>query len=359
MLHAIVMAGGSGTRFWPKSRRSRPKQLLCLHGDRTMLQQTVDRISPLTEASRIWIITGEDQAQSTRQQVPELSPNHVVGEPCARDTAACVGLAATLVAHEDPEGTMIVMPADHVIGPDEAFHQTVRAAIEVIEASPSTFVTFGIAPTRAETGYGYIKRGKLAGEPQGVRCYPVKRFREKPDRKTAQKYFESGKYFWNSGIFIWRAKAILAAIREFQPALAEGLDVIAKSLGTPEQSRVIEDVYAGLSKIPIDKAVMEQAEDVQVLEVRYDWNDVGDWRALAALVQPDESGNSTQGPVIASDTSGSVIVADEGHLIVVLGASDLVVVQSNGATLVAPKARMDQLKGVVESLEARGFGGLL
>lgn len=359
MLHAIVMAGGSGTRFWPKSRRGQPKQLLRLHGDRTMLQQTVDRIAPLVEPSRTWIITGEDQADATRRQLPELPPERVVGEPCPRDTGACVGLAAALVARDDPDATMVVMPADHVIRPAADFLRMVEAAAAIVDQSPSTFVTFGIAPTRPETGYGYIERGVEADSHSGIRAHRVVRFREKPDRETAEAFVRSGRFAWNSGIFVWRAAAIQDAINRFQPDLGLGLDQIARAIGTPAQAVTIAAVYPNLPKVPIDKAVMEKADDVQVLEVNYDWNDVGDWRSLTTLVPPDDRGNSVQGPVLLDGASGSVIVADEGRLIVALGVSDLVIVQSGGATLVARKDQLDRLKLLVEGLAAAGHADLV
>ncbi len=359
MLHSVVMAGGSGTRFWPKSRRHSPKQLLRLHGDRTMLQQTVDRIAPLTDPSRTWIITGEDQAAATREQLPKLAADHVIGEPCARDTAACVGLAALIVLKADPEATMVVMPADHVVAPAEVFQRTVAAAAEVVERSPSTFVTFGIRPTRPETGYGYIERGEPAGEPGGIRAHRVVRFREKPDAATADEFVRSGRFDWNSGIFVWKAAAILDAIRRFQPELASGLDQIAPALGGSSQESVLRGVYPTLVKRPIDKAVMEHAEDVQVLEVGYSWSDVGDWRSIAALVTPDGAGNSVQGPAILEGARDCVIVSDDGRPIVVLGAEDLVVVQSGGVTLVARKDRLDGLKALVEGLAEAGHGELL
>lgn len=359
MLHAVVMAGGSGTRFWPKSRRDRPKQLLRLHGDRTMLQQTVDRIAPLTDPSRTWIITGEDQAAATREQLPGLAADHVVGEPCARDTAACVGLAALLVRASDPDATMVVMPADHVVEPAETFRATVGAAAGVVARSPGTFVTFGIRPTRAETGYGYIERGAPAGEPGGVRAHRVARFREKPDRATAEEFVRSGRFDWNSGIFVWRAAAILDAIRRFEPGLGEGLDRIAASLGTPDEGRVLGEVYPGLPRRPIDKAVMERAEDVQVLEVTYSWNDIGDWRSLPALLGRDEAGNTAEGPALLRGARDCVVVADEGRPVVLLGTEGLVVVQSGGVTLVARADRLDGLKELVEGLAGSGRGDLL
>jgi len=359
MLYAIVMAGGSGTRFWPKSRRNRPKQLLRLYGDATMLQQTVARIAPLVSPERVFIITGADQAEAVRAQLPDLPAENVVAEPCPRDTAACVGLAAEIVAKRDPNGTMIVMPADHVIAPAEKFQRTVRAAVSVIDADPTAFVTFGIKPTRPETGYGYIERGKESPPIDGIAVNRVAQFREKPDLATAEKFLAEGRFSWNSGIFVWRARAILDALKQHRPGLAEALDRVGRTLGTPDESATIAREYPQMEKVPIDKAVMEKAANVYVLEVVYDWNDVGDWRALTALVSPDAQGNTTQGSVIAKETTGSIIVSDDGGLIATLGVEDLVIVQAGGATLVAKKDQLDKLKALVEGLDKAGFGSAL
>jgi mannose-1-phosphate guanylyltransferase len=358
MLHAVIMAGGSGTRFWPKSRRNRPKQLLRLFGDGTMLQQTVERIAPLVPAPRILIITGADQAEGVRAQLPDLPVANVVAEPCPRDTAACVGLAAKLVARSDPEGTIIMMPADHVIEPGALFRKTARAAVAIIDADPSVFVTFGIKPTRPETGYGYIERGESLGAVDGIALYRVAQFREKPDRATAEKFLADGGFAWNSGIFVWRARAILDALAEHRPTLAAAIDRVGAALGSPAEAETLAREYPRMERVPIDKAVMEHARNVRVLEVSYDWNDVGDWRSLTALVPPDTDGNTIQGDVLACDTRGSIIVADDG-LIATLGVDDLVVVQSGGATLVARKQQLDQLKSVVEGLDRSGHGAYL
>jgi len=359
MLYAIVMAGGSGTRFWPKSRRNSPKQLLRLHGDASMLQQTVARVAPLVPPERVYVITGADQAEAVRAQLPEVPADQVVAEPCPRDTAPCVGLAAEIVARRDPDGTMIVMPADHVIEPQETFLKTVRAAVGVIDDDPSAFVTFGIRPTRAETGYGYIERGESLGAPGGIALNRVAQFREKPDRATAEAFLADGRFAWNSGIFLWRARAILDALAAHKPDLAAALDRVGKSLGTPEAGAVLAREFPSMEKVPIDKAVMERAGNVRVLEVVYDWNDVGDWRALTALVPADAAGNTVQGPVYAVDTRDSIIVADGGGLIATLGVEGLVVVQSGGATLIARKDQLDKLKSLVEGLGPAGHGSLL
>src|SRR4051794_11245293 len=212
MLHVVVMAGGSGTRFWPRSRRNRPKQLLPLFGESSMLQQTVARVAPLVEPSRVLVVTGADQAEAVRAQLPDVPAANVVAEPCPRDTAPCVGLAAAIVARRDPNGTMIVMPADHVIRPAETFLKTVRAALKVIDADPGAFVTFGVRPTRPETGYGYIERGEHEGDPEGIALHRVVQFREKPDLTTAERFLAEGRFAWNAGIFLWRARAILDAL---------------------------------------------------------------------------------------------------------------------------------------------------
>jgi mannose-1-phosphate guanylyltransferase len=359
VLHAVIMAGGSGTRFWPKSRRNRPKQLLRLHGDATMIQQTLGRIGPLVDPERTWIITGADQAEATREQLPDLPAGQVVGEPCPRDTAACVGLAASLVSRRDPDATMIVMPADHVIEPADEFRRTVKAAASVVDDDPSAFVTFGITPDRPETGYGYIERAERLGDPEGVPVYRVERFREKPDRATAEQFLSTGKFVWNAGIFVWKAGAVLDALARHRPALAEAIARVSGALDTPEFEETLAREYPSMEKVPIDKAVMEHAENVRVLEVPYRWNDVGDWRSLTALVPPDARGNTIQGPVHAVETDGCIIVADEGTLIATLGVEDLVIVQSAGATLVARRDQLDRLKGMVEGLGDAGFGEAL
>lgn len=353
------MAGGSGTRFWPKSRRNRPKQLLRLHGDRTMIQHTVDRVAPLVPHDRVWVITGADQAEATRAQLPGLPFDHIVGEPSPRDTAACVGLAAALLLADDPDATMLVMPADHVISPTDLFLQTVSAAVEVVDHDPSALVTFGISPTRPETGYGYIERGRPDSPRNGIAVHQVVRFREKPDRPTAEAFLRAGNFVWNAGIFVWKARTILDALRQYRPGVADGIDQIASALGRDDAPQVIETVYPSIERIPIDKAVMELAPNVKVLEVQYDWNDVGDWRALSALIPPDPSGNTLDGPIHAVDTRNCIIVSDDRKLICTLGVEDLVIVQSGDATLVARRDQLDKLKALVEGLGAAGFPEVL
>jgi mannose-1-phosphate guanylyltransferase len=359
MLHAVIMAGGSGTRFWPKSRRDRPKQLLRLVGDATMLEQTIARIEPLVPRDRILIVTGADQAAATRALLPDLPSANVIAEPCPRDTAPCVGLAASIVAKREPAATMIVMPADHVIEPAAAFHATVRAAVGLIDNDPSTLVTFGIKPSHPETGYGYIERGALVEVRDGIAVYRVLQFREKPDRATAEQFLSNGNFDWNSGIFVWRAATILNELRAHRPDLASGLEQISQAIGTPGEPEALATLFPRLERVPIDKAVMERAANVLVLEVAYRWSDVGDWRALASLLDRDASGNAVEGDVLARDTTGSILISGDGGLVAALGVDDLVIVHSGKATLVARKDQLDKLKALVESLGDAGYTAYL
>lgn len=359
MLHAIIMAGGSGTRFWPKSRRHRPKQLLTLTGERSLIQQTFDRIGPLASADCVRIVTGADQVAAIAAQLPEIPSGNLIAEPAPRDTAACVALAAMCVAHDDPDGVMVVMPADHVIRPESAFVRTIEAALKVIEKEPEALVTFGIRPTRPETGYGYIEHAEELDRHGEVPVYRVAQFREKPDRPTAEQFLATGRFSWNSGIFVWKASTILAELARHRPSLFEAMKPIRDALGTPGYDEVLKSVFPTLEKVPIDKAVMEKSAHVRMLEVLFDWNDVGDWRALADLEAGDDNGNVVQGAVKIADCADSIIVNEDGKLIAALGLEGVVVVVSGSVTLVAKKDKLDSLKALVESLGASGHGEVL
>jgi mannose-1-phosphate guanylyltransferase len=333
--------------------------LLRLAGESTMLQQTAARIEHLVPPERVYIFTGADQAEATREQLPELPTRNVVAEPAPRDTAPCVALAAGIVAAKDLSATMIVMPADHVIEPVDSFQTTVRAAVDVVDDDPSTLVTFGITPDRPDTGYGYIERGPMLEDRRGIPVYKVLQFREKPDRPTAERFLAAGNFLWNSGIFVWRARTILDAIRAYRPRLSEGLEPILRALGTPDEPECLVRHFPRLERVPIDKAVMEHAPNVRVLEVPYNWNDVGDWRALATLLERDADGNAVQGHVVARDTRDSIIISDDGGIVATLGVDDVVVVHSGMATLVARRDRLDDLKALVEGLARAGYGAHL
>lgn len=365
MLHAVIMAGGTGTRFWPASRNDAPKQLLRLVGDATMLRQTLDRLGDVAPAERRLVVTNQRLVAAVREQLPELPPAAVVGEPCKRDTAPCIGLAALLVSRNDSQAAMVVMPADHVIRPAEAFQAAIRQAAAMVDESPGRIVTFGIKPTYPAEIFGYIHRGTpLAsrGVPapgNNAPAFKVQQFREKPDAVTAKKYLDSGEYYWNSGIFVWRAATILDALRERQPQMLKHLQTIVDALDTKDGAAVFEHEFAAIKPISIDYAVMEHATDVAVIEAPFEWDDLGGWQSLARLVGSDENGNTIVGRHVGLSTDGTIVRTDDDHLVVTLGMKDCIIVHTPNATLVANKHNEEQIRQVVKKLEELGWGEYL
>ena len=254
---------------------------------------------------------------------------------------------------------MIVMPADHVIEPAEAFLATVRAAVSVIDDDPTTLITFGIKPTHPETGYGYIERGPLMEHATGIPVNRVIQFREKPDRETAERFLAAGNFAWNSGIFVWRARTILDELRATRPELADGLEPILQAVGTPAEADTLTRLFPGAGAGADRQGGDGARANVRVLEVPYRWSDVGDWRAVASLLEHDAAGNAVQGKVVARDSTGSILISDDGGLLAVLGVEDLVIVHSGNATLVARKDQLDKLKSLVEGLGEAGYGSFL
>ena len=356
MLHAMIMAGGGGTRFWPRSRSARPKQFLAFSGDRTLLQGTRDRIEAQVPPERTWVITGGAHRGEAAKQLPELADNRIVGEPQGRDTAACIGLGAALIAKEDPDAVMMVMPADHVIEPVQEFRRAAHAAEQLAEAHPQALITFGIPPTFPSTGYGYIHRGAEFDKRQGVTAYKVKEFKEKPKFDAAEKYVASGEYYWNSGIFVWKVATILHELRTHKPKLMESIDRIAAAWGTSAQDEIFQREYANAEKISIDFAVMEKAKEVLVVQAPYQWDDVGSWLALERRNPQDAEGNTVQAKHLGIKTSKCVIVADPGHLIATIGVSDLLIVQDGNATLIADRAEEGTVKEIVDALKKMNDG---
>jgi mannose-1-phosphate guanylyltransferase len=356
MLHAMIMAGGGGTRFWPRSRQQRPKQFLPIGSERTLLQQALDRIeSPSVPAERCWVITGSAYLDETRHQLPALPDDHLVGEPCGRDTAACIGLGAALIARQDAEAIMLVTPADHVIEPVREFQRAVGVAAQMAEEHPSSIVTFGIPPAFPATGYGYIHRGQQLAQRQGISVFRVARFHEKPKADLAEQFFTSGEYFWNSGIFVWRAATVLDALKQHRPALHDAVSRIADAWATGRRQEVLEREYPGLEKISIDYAVMEHARDVLVVQAPYRWDDVGSWLALERLNAQDGQGNTVQGSHIGIKTRNCVVVGDPDRLIATVGVNDLLIIQDGDCTLVAHRSDEGTVKQVVDELRKRGL----
>lgn len=354
MLHALIMAGGSGTRFWPLSRQNRPKHLIRFVDDRSLLQQTYDRIEPLVPGERIRVITAADHADECREQLPKLRRESIVAEPCRRDTAACVGLAAQLALHDDRDATMVVMPADHLVQAGDQFRRAIVAAARLVDLQPARLVTFGIRPNRPATGYGYIHRGEPIGDCE-FPTFRVQSFREKPALDLAERYVDSGEYDWNGGIFVWRARTILDEIEASKPALAAGLNQIGQSIGAPQHAAVLADLFPQLERISIDYAVLERARDVVVIEAPFDWDDIGSWQAIDRLHPHRADGNAVRGTHCGLETAGCIIVGEPGHLIATIGVDHLVIVQTPGVTLVADKRSEESVKQLVEHVRSQGL----
>jgi mannose-1-phosphate guanylyltransferase len=356
MLHAMIMAGGGGTRFWPRSRQRRPKQFLTVGGDRTLLQQAHDRIEAAGfPAANTWVITGAAHVAETAAQLPGLAAGQIVGEPTGRDTAACIGLGSALIAAADPDAVMLVSPADHVIEPVGEFRRAVHVAAQMATEHPEALVTFGIVPTFPATGYGYIHRGAQVAQRQGISVFAVARFREKPHADLAEQYFAAGDYFWNSGIFVWKAATVLTALRQHKPALHDAIQRIAAAWGTPRRDEVLRTEYPSLEKTSIDYAVLEHARQVLVVQAPYRWDDVGSWLALERMNPQDADRNTVLAEHCGLSTKGCVIVGEPGHLIATLGVQDLLIIQDGDSTLVAHRRDEGNVRLLVDELKKKGL----
>jgi mannose-1-phosphate guanylyltransferase len=355
MLHAVILAGGTGTRFWPLSRAARPKQLLDLVGGRTMIQATIDRLGDLAALDRTWIITNRSLVQPMLSQLPQLDTKKIIGEPCKRDTAPAIGLAALLLLAEDPDATMALMPADHLIQPADAFQGAMEQAVKLVECNPTTLVTFGIKPAYPAESFGYIERGQQLRRGGQESVFEVERFREKPAKTVAEEYFATGNFYWNSGIFVWKARTILDALAEHEPAMCDHLEVIQNHIGKPEFAEVFDREFTAIRGKSIDFAVMEHYQPVVVIEAPFTWDDVGSWQAMARAVGSDASGNSAVGKHLAIRSSGCIVHTGDDHLVVTLGANDTIVVHTPDATLVADKRQEEAIREVVKTLEERGW----
>jgi len=338
---AVILAGGKGERFWPVSRRQRPKQLLCLDGsDRTLLQVTADRLLGITQGwDHLWVITASHLAEGVREQLPELPAENLLVEPEGRDTAPAVAWSALEVANRYGSDQVVgLFSADHWIAQPDQFCETVQAAAELV-ASRDAIATLGIQPTYAAIGYGYIEQGEPAGEFNAMPAYQVSRFTEKPDRATAETFLASGKFSWNAGMFVFRAGVVLAELRAHAPEILTPL----------EQQGV--SVYPQLPKISIDYALMEKTQIAYVIPVEFAWDDLGDWNAIERLLQP-ESGNVELAQHVGLDTTGAIIYSsDQDELVVTIGVEDLVIVRDGKATLVVKKDRTQEIKKVLKLLK--------
>jgi mannose-1-phosphate guanylyltransferase len=337
----------------------RPKQFLQLTGDRTLVQQAVERIEAQVPADRTWVITSAQHREEACNQLPQLPGERVIGEPCGRDTAVCIGLGATLIARQDPDAIMMVMPADHVIEPAQDFRRAVHVAEQMAQEQPTALITFGIMPTYPATGFGYIHRADEVGRRQGIAVHRVAAFREKPNAELAERFVSSGDYFWNSGMFVWKAAAILSELQLREPNLHAAVQRIADAWGTPDEVSVLAREYQALPKVSIDYAVMEKAKEVLVVQAGYRWDDVGSWLALERMHLQDADNNTVLATHCGIHTHGCVIVGDPGKLITTIGVNNLLIIQDGDATLVADRREEGTVKALVEQMKQRGLESYL
>ncbi|MCL5125496.1 MAG: mannose-1-phosphate guanylyltransferase, partial [Deltaproteobacteria bacterium] len=336
---------------------ARPKQLLKIVGEKTMIRATIDRVSPVTPYDRIMVVTGARHAEKIRVQIPEIPNDFIVTEPVGRNTAPCVALAAYRLAKIDPDAVMLVLPADHLITKEDEFRAVLEAATE-LAANTEDLLTFGIVPDRPETGYGYIHVGDKVTEFNGLTAHRVERFVEKPDIKTAQSYLKLGNYLWNSGMFIWKVSTIIKAIERYLPVIAKAMEKLHPVFNTPDEDASLAEVYEDLPDISIDYGVLERADNVLVVPIDVGWNDVGSWTSLQDVWNTDEEGNAVKGKILTLNAKGCVVSSPQ-KLTALVGVEDIIVVDTPDAILVCRKDRAQDIKQLQELLKKHGYQGLL
>ena len=357
-LYAVLMAGGVGTRFWPRSRAASPKQVLNISGKETMIQATTRRLEGLVEASRTLIVTNDIQQPIIQEQLPELSRENFVIETFGRNTAPCIGLAALQVAAQDPEGVMVVLPADHVIGGVDEFQAAIRFAANFAFQNDA-IVTLGITPYEPATGYGYIQAGDTVAATDSHRLHKVLTFAEKPDLETANRFLDSGNFFWNSGMFIWKAATVLQEIQRHLPEMHALLMEIGEAIGAPDYRERLADAYGRIQNISIDYGIMQQADSVYVIPADMGWNDVGSWETVHDISAKDRHGHAGECPEIVSIGSRNSYVYAPDKLVALVGVEDLIVVDTGDALLVCRKSAAQDVKHVVDHLKKQGREDLL
>jgi mannose-1-phosphate guanylyltransferase len=352
---AVLLAGGRGTRFWPRSRIRSPKQLLNIVGTQTMLRETMARLSPLFPPSNVWIVTNTQQASAAKREMPRVPKSHVLSEPAGCNTAAAIGLAAVHLVREHGDALMAVLPSDSYIADGARYRRLVRAALELARA-PGNLVVFGVPPSRPEIGYGYIERGAIASKQHGVPAFAVRRFTEKPALALARKYVSSGKYLWNAGMFFWRASTLLENLARFLPATHDALRELAKSIGTPRYASALRHIYPALENISVDYAVMEpatrseNASRVLVIPAKVGWSDIGSWAAVYELLATKRGGNVSAGSSFTLDADRNYFWSPK-KFVAAIGVHDLVLVETDDALLLCSRDRSQDVGKIVKWLE--------
>lgn len=345
-LHAVILAGGSGTRLWPLSTPSFPKQFLPLPNGRSLIQESLFRVAPLIAPEHAWVVTGRSMAELAHEHLPSVPVAHILGEPMGRNTAAAIGWAAAAIARQDPQAIMAALTADHFITDTEAFNEALRLAYEWAEAG--SLVTLGITPTAPETGYGYIRFAEAVGKGYGHQAYRAERFVEKPNLATAQSYLQDGHYVWNSSMFVWKVETILAELRTHLPELARKLAVIVDALGTPQEHATIDELWPTLATISIDYGVLEKTKNLVVIPVEIGWSDVGSWQQYGALFPVDDQGVRAVGEHLGLGSRNIFVYNTTPRQVYTIGLEDVVVVEMEEATLICHKDHVQRVKELAE-----------
>jgi mannose-1-phosphate guanylyltransferase len=354
-MYAVIMAGGKGTRFWPKSRERMPKHLLDIVSERTIIQETIDRILPLIPAENILIVTGLSHAGELMKQAPGIPEENIIIEPVGRNTAPCIGLAALHIKRKSPDAVMVVLPADHLINDAARFCHLLSLAAEMARQG-DYLLTIGIKPTFPETGYGYIEQGSLKATIKGEEIYEVKSIREKPALEQANTFLEKGGFYWNSGMFVWRVETILREIGRWLPELHKGLLRIEESIGTDREKEIVDRVYRDIKPISIDYGVMEKADNVLLMRGDFGWSDMGSWDSLWDVSEKDENGNAAhvRGLFVGVEAKNTLIHSPR-KLVALVGVEDLIVVETEDSLLICKRGRSQDVKKVVEILEVNNM----
>ena len=351
MISVVIMAGGKGERFWPKSRTNLPKQFLSLTNDgKSMIQHTVERLEGLVELENVYVVTNKLYEDLIVEHIPNLPLENIIIEPEAKNTAPCIGLAAIYIAKKNPESKMIVLPSDHLIKFNEIFLDTLRSALEVVE-DDGNIVTIGITPNYPETGYGYINFKKGVSPHEITNAYEVLRFVEKPDLERAKQYLTSGEYLWNSGMFIWKVSTILKCFEDFLPEIYTGLKEIETTIYTEKYLEILKKVFSEIPSESIDYGIMEKAKNIYVIPGNFGWDDVGSWLSLERINNTNQDGNIISGNVVTVKTKNSIIQGSK-KLIATIGLEDIIIVDTDDALLICNKDNTQEVKEVIANLKA-------
>ena len=356
-LYTLIMAGGSGTRFWPRSKAVKPKQYLNLFGNDSLLQSTIKRFSTFTETENIYVVSGKSQAVVLEEQTPMLPKSNLIYEPVGKNTLPCIGLAVMFAEKENPDGIMVVTPSDHLIENDELFRDTVLAAVKIADER-NGIVTIGITPTYPATGYGYVQTAENITGSEKIKQFKVERFVEKPNEIKAAEYLKQGGFYWNSGLFVFKISVFLDAVKQFAPALYNDLRKIQSDFGNPSFEQTLDTIYRAVESISVDYGIMEHARNIYLVEGNFVWNDLGSWESVYLTSQKDENGNAGGGDTVIVDSKNSYIYSESG-MIALVGLDDVIVVQDGNTILVCKRDKAEEIKKVVDQLKAQNKGEYL